>query len=103
LLDSKGLASPSHPFARGQALGGTPRHSFNVCTLFDLTPVRRGERLGGYLFMQKSLVHDVEPRRLLHEMDLALMQRRAGLGEAGHQRLSLTAAYHHLLRRWTEA
>jgi predicted 2-oxoglutarate/Fe(II)-dependent dioxygenase YbiX len=36
-------------------------------------------------------------------MDLALMQLRARLGEADAQLLSLTAAYHNLLRRWTEA
>jgi catecholate siderophore receptor len=37
-LDSEVLAAPSRPFAVGQELGGTPRHSFNVFTLFDLTP-----------------------------------------------------------------
>jgi PKHD-type hydroxylase len=70
--------------------------------LHEVTPVMRGERLGCYLFMQ-SLVRDAEQRRLLHEMDLALMQLRARLGEADAQLLSLTAAYHNLLRRWTEA
>lgn len=67
-----------------------------------VTPVTHGERLGCYLFMQ-SLVRDAEQRRLLHEMDLALMQLRARLGEADDQLLSLTAAHHDLLRRWTEA
>lgn len=37
-LDSEVLAAPSRPFAVGQALGGTPRHSFNVFTTYDFTP-----------------------------------------------------------------
>lgn len=37
-LDSEVQAAPSRPFAVGQPLGGTPRHSFNVFTLVDITP-----------------------------------------------------------------
>ena len=37
-LDSEVLAAPSRPFAVGQELGGTPRHSFNVFSTYDLTP-----------------------------------------------------------------
>ncbi len=37
-LDSEVRAAPSRPYAVGQELGGTPRHSFNVFTLYDLGP-----------------------------------------------------------------
>ena len=37
-LDSEVLEAPSRPFAVGQRLGGTPKHSFNVFTLYDVTP-----------------------------------------------------------------
>ncbi len=37
-LQSKVLAAPSRPFAVGQPLGGTPEHSFNLFTAYDLTP-----------------------------------------------------------------
>ncbi len=69
--------------------------------LHEVTPVTRGERLACYLFMQ-SLVRDAEQRRLLHEMDLALMDLRARLGEADPQLVALTATYHNLLRRWSD-
>lgn len=36
-LDSEVLAAPSRPFAVGQELGGSPKHSFSVFTLYDLT------------------------------------------------------------------
>jgi len=37
-LDSKVLDAPSRPFAIGQELGGTPKHSFNIFTTYDLSP-----------------------------------------------------------------
>ncbi len=36
-LDSEVRAAPSRPFAVGQELGGTPKHSFNVFSTYDLT------------------------------------------------------------------
>jgi PKHD-type hydroxylase len=69
--------------------------------LHEVTPVTRGERLASYLFMQ-SLVRDPEQRRLLHEMDLALMDLRSRLGEADAQLVALTGTYHNLLRRWSD-
>lgn len=36
-LQSKVTASPNNTFAVGQELGGTPKHSFNVFTTYDLT------------------------------------------------------------------
>jgi catecholate siderophore receptor len=36
-LDSDVTKSPAKPFAVGQQLGGTPKHSFNVFTTYDVT------------------------------------------------------------------
>jgi catecholate siderophore receptor len=36
-LDGEVLAAPSRPFAVGQELGGTPKHSFSAFTTYDLT------------------------------------------------------------------
>ena len=69
--------------------------------LHEVTAVTRGERLACYLFMQ-SLVKDAEQRRLLHEMDLALISLRKRLGEGEPEMVTLTGTYHNLLRRWTE-
>ncbi|NQW82079.1 MAG: TonB-dependent receptor, partial [Polaromonas sp.] len=37
-LESEVTKAPSNPFAVGQGLGGTPKHSFNVFTTYDVTP-----------------------------------------------------------------
>lgn len=37
-LTSKVTDSPSNAYAVGQELGGTPRHSFNIFSTYDLTP-----------------------------------------------------------------
>jgi PKHD-type hydroxylase len=69
--------------------------------LHEVRPVTRGERLASYMFMQ-SLVRDAEQRRLLHEMDLALIGLRKRLGEGDAELVTLTGTYHNLLRRWTD-
>jgi PKHD-type hydroxylase len=69
--------------------------------LHEVQPVTRGERLASYLFMQ-SLVRDAEQRRLLHEMDLALIALRSRHGEEVPELVSLTGTYHNLLRRWSD-
>ena len=69
--------------------------------LHEVSPVTRGERVACYLFMQ-SLVKDAEQRRLLHELDLALISLRRRLGENEPELVTLTGTYHNLLRRWTE-
>ena len=66
--------------------------------------VSRGERLACFMFIQ-SMVRDAEKRRLLYDMDMALLALRA----AGDERvpnepvMRLTGTYHNLLRRWAEA
>lgn len=69
--------------------------------LHEVQPVTRGERLACYLFMQ-SLVRDPDQRRLLHEMDLALISLRSRFGETEPELVALTGTYHNLLRRWSE-
>jgi PKHD-type hydroxylase len=67
----------------------------------EVTPVTRGERLAAFLFMQ-SLVRSAERRRLLFDMDMALIDLRARLGERDEAIVGLTGAYHNLLRQWAE-
>lgn len=72
-------------------------------SLHRVEPVTRGARLASFLWMQ-SLVRDNEKRRLLFEMDMALLGLRQG--QAGPQDspevVRLTACYHNLLRMWAE-
>ena len=70
-------------------------------SIHQVKPVRSGERLGCYMFMQ-SLVKDTESRRLLFEMDMALINLRRRYGEDDFDLVRLTGLYNNLVRRWSE-
>jgi len=63
-------------------------------------PVTRGERLASFFWIE-SLVRSDEQRRLLFDMDLALMRLRSRHGEDADA-VSLTGTYHNLLRLWAD-
>lgn len=67
-------------------------------SIHQVTPVTRGERQACFLFIQ-SMVRDPGQRRLLFDMDMALLDLREQLGETPPV-VRLTGAYHNLLRRW---
>lgn len=69
-------------------------------SIHEVTPVTRGHRLACFMFMQ-SMVRDVGQRRLLFDMDMALLQLRQTQGESDPV-VRLTGCYHNLLRRWAE-
>lgn len=69
--------------------------------IHEVRPVTRGERLACYLFMQ-STVRDAGQRQHLYEMDCALRNLRARVGEDDADVIRLTGSYHALLRRWAE-
>lgn len=66
-----------------------------------VTPVMRGERVASFMFMQ-SMVRDAGQRRLLYDMDMALLQLRETVGET-EAVVKLTGTYHNLLRQWAES
>lgn len=70
-------------------------------SIHAVTPVTRGERVACFMFMQ-SMVRDPGQRRLLYDMDMALLQLRQDIGEADSV-VRLTGTYHNLLRRWAES
>lgn len=63
-------------------------------------PVIRGHRLASFFWIE-SLVRSDEQRRLLHDMDMALMRLRARHGESD-EAVALTGTYHNLLRQWAD-
>ena len=65
-----------------------------------VTPVTRGQRLACFMFIQ-SMVRDAGQRRLLYEMDMALLKLRQSIGET-EPVVQLTGTYHNLLRQWAE-
>ncbi|PND38725.1 Fe2+-dependent dioxygenase [Paucibacter aquatile] len=63
-------------------------------------PVTRGARLASFFWIE-SMVRSDEQRRLLFEMDQALMQLRGEHGESDAA-VQLTGTYHNLLRMWAD-
>jgi PKHD-type hydroxylase len=74
---------------------------YPASSVHKVTPVTQGERLASFLFMQ-SMVRDDTQRRLLYEMDMALLELRATIGET-EAVVKLTGTYHNLLRQWAES
>lgn len=69
-------------------------------SIHAVSPVTRGERVACFMFIQ-SMVREPERRRLLYDMDMALLQLRQSVGET-EAVVQLTGAYHNLLRMWGE-
>ena len=63
-------------------------------------PVTRGHRLASFFWIE-SLVRGDEQRRLLYDMDRALVRLRERDGESA-EAVALTGSYHNLLRMWAE-
>ncbi|RJG06629.1 Fe2+-dependent dioxygenase [Noviherbaspirillum cavernae] len=70
-------------------------------TLHQVTPVTRGARLASFFWVE-SMVRGGEQRRLLFEMDMALLKLRNALGEQEPSVVQLTGTYHNLLRMWAD-
>lgn len=69
-------------------------------SIHSVTPVTRGERTACFMFIQ-SMVRDPSQRRLLYDMDMALLALRQEVGETAPV-IQLTGIYHNLLRCWAE-
>ncbi len=69
-------------------------------SIHAVMPVTRGCRLASFMFIQ-SMVRDAGQRRLLYDMDMALLQLREQVGES-EAVVRLTGTYHNLLRQWAE-
>ena len=71
-------------------------------SLHHVTPVSRGARVSSFFWIQ-SMVRDDGQRTLLLQMDSAIQQLVAELGNADAKVISLTGIYHNLLRRWADS
>jgi PKHD-type hydroxylase len=69
-------------------------------SLHEVRPVTRGARVACFFWVQ-SLVRSDEQRRLLFDMDMALLRLRQQHGESA-ETTALTGTYHNLLRLWSE-
>jgi len=69
-------------------------------SVHEVTPVTRGARLASFFWIE-SMVRDQEKRRLLLELDDALIALRTESGESPTT-VALTGTYHNLLRMWAD-
>ena len=67
-------------------------------SVHEVRPVTRGARVASFLWIE-SMVRGQEQRRLLFEMDMALLALRKTQGESA-EATRLTGVYHNLLRMW---
>ncbi len=73
---------------------------YPATSLHRVEPVTRGARLASFFWIQ-SMVRDDSERRLLFELDNAVVT--IGVGEPDHPVIAqLTAVYHNLVRKWGE-
>lgn len=69
-------------------------------SLHRVEPVADGARVASFFWLE-SMVRETERRRLLFEMDMAILELRSTQGDS-HATINLTGCYHNLLRMWAE-
>lgn len=67
--------------------------------LHEVTAVTRGTRLAAFFWVESLVASEVQ-RRILFDLDMALVALRARHGESD-ETLALTGVYHNLLRQWS--
>jgi PKHD-type hydroxylase len=75
--------------------------AYPATSLHRVNPITRGSRWASFFWTQ-SMVKDDGQRRLLFEMDMAIIQLRQSLPDDHPGILGITATYHNLLRQWCE-
>ncbi len=73
---------------------------YPASSLHRVEPVTRGTRVASFFWVQ-SMIRDTERRRLLFEMDMAILRLRQAQGDT-EPVVALVACYHNLTRMWAE-
>ncbi|MBN8808122.1 MAG: Fe2+-dependent dioxygenase [Sphingomonas sp.] len=74
---------------------------YPASSVHRVEPVTRGERIASFFWIQ-SMIRDDGARRILFELDQAVQDVAARLGQDDTAAVRLTGTYHNLLRRWAE-
>ena len=74
---------------------------YPASSLHRVEPITRGARWASFFWVQ-SMVRDDGQRRLLYDLDQAIIGARASLGDDHPSVVSLTSTYHNLIRMWAE-
>jgi PKHD-type hydroxylase len=75
---------------------------YPASSVHRVEPVTRGVRVASFFWVQ-SMVRDDGARRILFDLDQAVQDVAARLGQDDPAAVRLTGTYHNLLRRWAEA
>ncbi len=71
-------------------------------SLHQVKPVTRGHRLACFFWIE-SMVRSDEQRRLLYDLDMAILMQPAPASTAtSAETTALTGTYHNLLRMWAD-
>ena len=73
---------------------------YPASSVHRVEPVTRGARLACFMWIE-SMVRETDRRRLLHELDMAILALRGDTGDSPAV-VQLTGCYHNLLRMWAE-
>lgn len=74
---------------------------YPASSLHRVAPITRGSRWASFFWIQ-SMVRQAERRALLFDLDRSVQGLTAKLGGTDAEVISLTGAYHNLLRMWAE-
>lgn len=69
-------------------------------SLHRVEPVTRGARLASFFWIE-SMVRETERRRILFDMDMAILSLRQAAGDTA-EAVKLTGCYHNLMRLWAQ-
>lgn len=86
--------------ARGVKLPAGHAVIYPGTSVHEVTPVTRGHRIACFFWIE-SMIRSDEQRRLLFDLDMALMRLRTKHGET-EEAVALTGTYHNLLRMWAD-
>ena len=75
---------------------------YPATSLHRVEPITRGARLASFFWVE-SMIRDDGQRALLLDMDAAVRTLAQEVGDDHRAVVSLTGAYHNLLRRWADA
>jgi len=74
---------------------------YPASSLHRVEPITRGSRWASFFWVQ-SMVRDDAQRRLLWDLDQAIIAARTDLADDHPSVIGLTATYHNLIRMWSE-
>ena len=87
--------------AQGVKLAAGDMVLYPASSLHRVEPITRGSRWASFFWVQ-SMVRNDGQRRLLYELDQAIIAARTALADDHASVVSLTATYHNLIRMWAE-